>query len=134
MTRNKLFPPAPAELQGRNLTIQYVSILAAAQSAVGTVPTERFLQVVGNLVQVYPEARFVPNIVDLLLDYAKDTGVKAKNLHTKDEIESQIAGENAATRQEQSMQQGSAAVEAAKLLSETDVGGGANALQAALGR
>lgn len=134
MVRNKLLPEAPPELQGKNLTIQYVSILAAAQSAVGTVPTERFLQIVGNMVPVFPEARFIPNVVDLLLDYAKDTGVKAKNLHTRDEIMSQISAENEATRQQGQADQATQAVDAAKLLSETDAGGGANALQLALGR
>lgn len=134
MARNRMLPDPPNSIRGRPLTIHYVSILAAAQSAVGTIPTERLLQVIGNLVQVFPEARLVPKVTDLLLDYARDTGVPAKNLHTRQEIADQIAQENANSRAEQQAAMTQQAAETGQTLSQTDVGGGANALQQVLGR
>lgn len=135
MERKGLLPPPPDVLQitGGELEIQYVSILSVAQSAVGTAPTERLLQVIGNVGQVWPEAKLIPNIIELLNDYALDIGVKQKNLHTKDEIYKLVEGENQKQAMQEGLQQAGAAAQAGKLLSETEVGGGANALQRLLG-
>lgn len=133
MERRGMLPPLPAELENGELEIQYVSILSAAQSAVGTAPTERLLQLIGNLAQIFPEARLLPNIPELLNDYAIDIGVKQKNLHTKDEVAQMVASQNQQTQTGDAIAQAQGGAEAAKLLSETNVGGGANALQRLLG-
>lgn len=133
MTRAGLIPPAPEDIQDANLEIQYVSILTAAQSAVDAVPLERFLQLVGNISAVYEGALDVPNWNELLVDYGRSIGVKAKHINSLDEIV-------AAQEQRQGLQGTATAIEgaqagaqAAKTLAETDVGGGANALQMLLG-
>lgn len=133
MVRNKLLPAPPPEIAGANLTIQYTSILASAQSAVGTVPTERLLQVIGSLVGVFPEAKLIPNIPELLTDYARDIGVKAKNVHSLEEIKATIAAQNQQAQQQLQLANAGQAAQAAETLSNTDVGGGANALQKVLG-
>lgn len=133
MERQGLLPPLPMQLDGGEIEIQYVSILSAAQSAVGTAPTERLLQLIGNLAQIWPEARLIPNVPELLNDYALDIGVKQKNLHTKDQVAQMIQSQNAQTEQDQVLQTAGQGAQAAKLLSETEVGGGANALQRLLG-
>lgn len=133
MDRKQLLPQAPPQIRGRPLEIQYVSILSAAQSAVGTAPTERFLQLVGNMVQIWPEAKEVPNVPELLRDYARDIGVKGKNIRPRQDSDQSVnaANQNAAVDSGLARVQNAAA--AAKLLSETDVGGGANALQQVIG-
>jgi hypothetical protein len=133
MQRAGLFPDAPESLQGRDIEIQYVSILASAQSAVGVIPTERFLQLVGNLAGVFPEALELPNVEELLRDYARDTGVKAKGLNSREMVAKRQADRMAKEQADQAMAAAPAAAQSAKLLSETQVGGGANALQAILG-
>lgn len=135
MMRRGMFAPIPESLRqvATGLEIQYVSILSTAQSAVGTAPTERLLQVLGNVAPVWPEARLVPNIPELLHDYAVDIGVKAKNIHTRDQVAEMIEGMNQQAQMDQQLQQAGAGAQAAKLLSETEVGGGANALQRLLG-
>jgi hypothetical protein len=135
MQRRNLLPELPPEVAeiAEDLEIQYVSILSAAQNAVATAPTERLLQVIGNLVPVFPEARAIPNIPELLRDYALDIGVKSKGLHTPEEVAELISGANEQNAQQAGMETATQGAEAAKLLSETQVGGGANALQRILG-
>ena len=133
MDRKGLLPPPPEELQGGELEIQYVSILSSAQSAVGTAPIERWLALIGNLVQVFPEAREVPDVIELIRDYGRDIGVKAKNIKPRRQIEEAIAARNKMAEEDRGLEQASVAAQGAKVLSETEVGGGVNAIQALLG-
>jgi hypothetical protein len=132
MERRGMLPEPPQGMEGE-LEIQYVSILSAAQSAVGTAPTERLLQVIGNVAQIWPEAKLIPNPVELLLDYGRDIGVKQKNLHSRDMITNLIQSQNEQAQTEQGLAQATQGAQAAKLLSETEVGGGTNVLQRLLG-
>lgn len=52
--RNEL-PPSPPELEGIDLQIEYISILAQAQKAVATGSIERTAAFIGNLAAVKPE-------------------------------------------------------------------------------
>jgi hypothetical protein len=133
MTRKGLLPEPPPALDNVQLEVQYVSILASAQSAVGVIPTERFLQLVGNLSAVYEDATLIPNVEELLRDYAKDIGVKAKGLRSREEVAQTREAQNQSKQMEQAAAMAPPAADAAKLLSETDVGGGANALQQLMG-
>lgn len=133
MARKNLLPPPPPSLKGVALEIQYVSILAAAQSAVGVIPTERFLQLVGNLSAVSPDAMLIPNVEELLRDYARDIGVKAKGINSRDAVQKMREAQAQKEQGQQAIEAAPQAAQAAKLLSETDVGGGASALQQLLG-
>jgi hypothetical protein len=55
-----LLPPAPQELNGHQLNIEYVSILAQAQKSVAISGMERFAQSIGQI------ASFAPSILDKL--------------------------------------------------------------------
>lgn len=133
MQRAGLFPPAPRAIQSRKLEIQYVSILSSAQSAVGVIPTERFLQVIGNVSSVYPKALNIPNWDELLLDYGRDIGVKAKNMNSRADIQEQHDADDKRAAMASGLEAAQVASESAKNLSETEVGGGANALQRIIG-
>lgn len=129
MDRKKLLPEAPPSIRGKELDIQYVSILSAAQSAVGTAPTERWLAFIGNLVQIWPEVKEIPDVPALMRDYARDIGVPAKNVRPRKDANASVQAANENAGVDQAIQRAGAGAQAAKLLSETDVGGGANALQ-----
>ena len=58
MLQAGLIPPAPMELQGMDLNVEFVSMLAQAQRAIGTNSVDRF---VGNLGAI---ARFKPDVLD----------------------------------------------------------------------
>ena len=133
MSRAGLLPEPPPSIVNQHLKIQYVSIMSSAQSAVGVAPTERFLQLIGNIAPVYKEALNLPNFEKLLRDYARDIGVKASGINTVEEVAAKNAQSQQADAQNQALQQAQVGADAGKLLSETDVGGGANALQRLIG-
>lgn len=133
MERAKLLPEPPESMQGRELEIQYVSILASAQSAVGVIPTERFLQLIGNMAGIWEEAADIPDVEELIRDYARDLGVKAKGIRSREAVEELRASRAQQKAAESAVAIAPPAADAAKLLSETDVGGGASALQELMG-
>lgn len=133
MSRMGLVPPPPPEIEDRPLEIQYVSILSSAQRAVGVVPTERWLTLIGNVATIYPKAVNIPNWDELLVSYGHDLGVPAKQIKSMEEIKSANAEQDQLNDQREAAVSGDVLVNAGKTLSETDVGGGANALQRLLG-
>ena len=133
MNRAGLIPEMPPGLEDSDIEIQYVSILSDAQRAVGTVSVERFVQFVGNLAGVRPEVLDIPDWDELVRDYGDALAVPSKNINDRDET----AALREARQQKDSIAQASAVADpltnAARNLSETNVGGGANALQSILG-
>ena len=132
-TRANLLPPKPPEYAEVPLEIQYVSILSVAQRAVGTAPAERWLGLVGNVLEVNPEAGDLTDYDKLLTNYARDIGLRESELRSSEEVEER----RGLREQQQQMEQMAAAAppltQGAKNLSETEVGGGANALEQLLG-
>lgn len=55
MVRLSLLPPVPPEMDGRDINVEFVSILAQAQRAVSTNAIDRFTQNLGQLVAIKPE-------------------------------------------------------------------------------
>lgn len=129
MQRADLIPDAPPSIHGAPLQIQYVSILSTAQKALAVAPMERWMQVVASVAPLNPDALLVPKWDMLLRNYAQAVGVDAKNVATLDEIAQAKAAKQ---QQEQAAQLAQAApglAQGAQALSQTDVGGGSNALQ-----
>ena len=129
MQRRKLLPPAPEEIQDAEIEIQYVSILAVAQQALAAAPTERWVGLIGNLAGAVPDVLKIPDWDSLIRNYGLDIGVAAKNMRPREEVQQDQQDEKDNAEANQAGAQGLAAVQAAELLSKTDVGGGANALQ-----
>jgi len=129
MSRVGILPPAPAEIAGANINIEFVSMLATAQAAAATSGIERLLQVAGGLAGVDPA---VMDNIDI--DFALD---KYSSLMNNDPRLIRSPTQLAAIRQQRQQQQAQAQqaemaekmAAGAKTLSETNVGGGANALQ-----
>lgn len=131
--RAKLLPEPPEILADTDIEIQYVSILSAAQRAVGVAPVERLLGVIGNIAAVYPKATAIPNWDTLLYNYGRNVGVAASDINSpKKAAEIAAAGDERIAAQEAGAE-GLALAKGAQTLSKTEVGGGANALQALLG-
>ena len=131
--RKGLFPPPPESISGREIQVNYISMLAEAQSAASTAAIERVFAFAGNLVGV------LPNIIDNL-DGDEAIDVYAEKLKIPPEIiratavVAQIRQQRQAQEaQQQALASGAALAQGAKTLSETDVGGGQNALQRMVG-
>lgn len=130
--RSGVLPPPPQELQGQELKIEYISILAQAQKMVGTATIEQTLAFAGNLIGVFPEARDAINPDEAIIQYSQMMGTPAKIIRTSD----QIAAVRQQRMQAEEAQRSAAAIpvaaDTAKTLSETPVGN-SNALEAMLG-
>lgn len=133
MNRAGLFPPAPPEIQGAKLEVQYVSILSTAQSAVSAIPLERWLGFIGNLAAIRPDILEIPDWDGAVRDYGKNLGVSAKHMLDAEEVEAKREAQKAAAMEANAMAAAPSLAGAAEQLSNTEVGGGMNAIQAMLG-
>jgi hypothetical protein len=120
-------------MENASIEIQYVSILATAQQALAAVPTERWLALIGNVSAIAPLVAKIPDWDEVIRSYGLNIGVDAKAMRTREEIQAEEEAQKNAEAAAQAGQTGLAAAQAGKLLSETDVGGGANALQQLMG-
>lgn len=133
MDRQGLIPDPPDSIQGMALKIQYISILSTAQQAVAAIPTERFVALIGQVAGAAPIALQLPNWDSLLRNYADAIGVKARDLNTPQQVADLQQEQEQQIQAQQAQVTGKNLVDGAKTLSETDVGGGSNALQQVLG-
>lgn len=133
MNRAGLLPPPPEEVRGAQIQVVYSSMLAAAQKATETAGIERLFAMVGSEAAIHPDALDVVNWDRALEKYNSLLGNDPELLNTPEEI----AALRDAKRKQQQMQfltdVGQGAAKAGKTLSETDVGGGKNALETMLG-
>ena len=133
MFRGGLLPPPPPSMHGQQIKVEYVSMLAEAQKAVSTAAIERMATFVGRLAAADPTALDNIDIDETIDIYADLLGVNPKVIRASVKV-SQIRQARAkAQAQQQQMAQTMAGVQGAQTLSETDVGGGQNALQKILG-
>lgn len=113
-----ILPPAPPELQGQELNIEFISTLAQAQRAVAAGGTDRLLGTVGSLVAIWPEVKHKINAMQIVDDYADMFGVNPKIVVPDDQAQAAV---DAAAQAAQAAQAGAAAaqaVESAKTASE----------------
>jgi hypothetical protein len=131
--RSGVLPLAPDSLREVELKIQYVSVLSDAQRAVSTAPIERFLQVLGNTAQLFPDGLDTVDPMEILRDYAEGIGLKAKLLRSREQVSAIQEGKKQQQAAQTAMEMGGALAQGAQTLSQTDLGGGTNALQGLLG-
>lgn len=121
-----IMPPPPPELQGMELNVDFVSVLAQAQRAVGVSGVDRMLQTVGTIATFQMNAGKAPEALDKLdtdqiIDaYADMLGVDP-NLIVADDKVALIRQDRAAQQQAmQQQQQVAQAAQTAQMLSTTD--------------
>ena len=129
-------PEAPEILDGQELDVEFVGILAQMQKAVGVGSIERLLGFVGNLSAQFPEAADKIDVDQTIDEYAERIGAPPRMIRANDQVE-EIRGQRA---QMESMANAAGAMKpvadgakAAELLSQTDTGEGASLLQRILG-
>jgi hypothetical protein len=144
--RRGMLPPAPKEIHGLPLQVQYVSMLAVAQRAASTSALEQFVAFVGKLqegdiatAQAGGNATAWDNVDrdEIVDEYADMLGVSAKVVRATIAVakirQQRIQAQAQAQQQQQQMAMLQQASQSAKNLSQTDVGGGQNAIQAMMG-
>jgi hypothetical protein len=128
--RANIFPPPPQEIAGKNLDIEFVSMLQQAQQAAQSAGIERVLGLAGNIAGIDPA---VMDNIDI--DYALDKYSFLLNNDPKMIRSPEALAQIRAQRQQaQAAQQQADMAEklskSAQVLSQTDTGAGVNALQA----
>jgi hypothetical protein len=121
MLRRGLIPPPPEELQGMELNVEYVSVMAQAMKLTGITSIERFMSFAGNLAGVNPGVLDKVDFDQAVDEYANMVGVPPSMIKDDDtvaKIREQRAQQQAAMQQAEMAAQGA---QTAKTLSETQV-------------
>lgn len=124
--RRGMFPPAPEELHGVDLGVDYVSVLAQAQRAAGLSSVERSLGFAGNMARAFPGVTDNIDSDAVMVDYLERSGfpiVAIRSPEARDAMRAERAKESQAAQARESAPALKQAAEGAELLSRTDVRG-----------
>ena len=129
LERREQLPPPPPELEGVTLKVEYTSILAQAQKAVATGAIERGFSFVGNLAAVKPDVLDKIDADQAVDEYFDAVGVPPSIVVSDDEVarirQERAKAAQAAQQAEMAATMAPAAkagAEAARLMSEADMG------------
>ncbi len=129
----RLGTPPPPELEGAEIDIQFVSVLAQAQRAVGAASQDRLIGTIGQLVGIWPEVRHKIDAFQVVDSYADQLGVDPKIIVPDDQA---MARADAEAKQAAAAQAAAAApgmAQAAKNTSEIDAENMANVMSGLTG-
>lgn len=129
-SRAGILPPAPPEIAGQEMTIKFTSMLSLAQNAVQSAAMQEVLTLAGGLAGVDPS---VMDNIDIDYTMAKFSTLKGNDprmIRTPAALQKLRADRAKQQQQAMAAQQAQQLAQGAKTLSEADVGGGQNALQA----
>ena len=108
-------------------------VLAEAQRVAATSGVERVLGLAGNLAAAAPDVMDNIDVDQAINEYGSMMSVTMKMFRDKKVVEKIRADRAKQNQQAQLLEQTVAGAKGAKTLSETDVGGGQNALQQMIG-
>jgi hypothetical protein len=135
MVRKGQVPDPPPDMEGMDLKVEYISIMAQAQKMVGLGGLERFSLFVTNMLAATPNDTSLLDKVDrdqLIDEYGEMTGVPPRVIVPDEQVAEIRQARAQAAKAQQAAEQIATVAPAAKQLSETDVSGD-NALTALLG-
>jgi hypothetical protein len=125
--RAGIMPPPPEELQGVDLKVEYISILAQAQRLVGIQGVRELTGFVGEVARLQAEAGTAPDVLDklntdqLVDEYANNLGTAPELVRSDEEVEERRNARAKAQQAQAAAEQAAALAPAAKQLSETDL-------------
>lgn len=135
MDRKGMIPPKPESLKGVSLDIEFISMLSLAQKASITGGLERILALLGNMVAVYPNIRYILDENAYVREFNDLLANPEKILRGPEEVSKMVQQDQQAqaeAAQKEAIQQGvqtaSVGADAAQTLSQTEIGGGQTAL------
>ncbi len=117
-----LIPEPPEVIQGQEIKIEYISILAQAQKMVGITAIEQVCGFIGQLIAVWPEAKDKLDVDEAIDTYSEYVGIPARLIRSA-EATARIrkATQEALLKQQQAMA-GMNAADAAEKLSNAKLG------------
>ena len=105
MLSGGLLPPAPPELAGQELKVEFVSLLAQAQKSVGVLSVDNMVNTISGLAQLDPKALNKLNINEVIDTKAESLGVNPNIIRTNDEANAISEAQQEAMAQQQQMAQ-----------------------------
>lgn len=121
MAENNLLPVPPDEMQGMQLKVEYISVMAQAQKAIGVSSIERFIGFTSGIGQFKPDALDKINVDETIDAYAASIGVPPSVVATNEQV-AQIREQRAQQQaMAQQMQMAQAAVGGAQALGNTPI-------------
>ena len=133
MSENRLFLEPPEELDGYPLDVELISILAQAQKAADLGSVERLWAMAGSIAAVKPDVLDKLDADETMDVYADKLGAPSAVVVPDDVVAKIRAGRAQKAAQAEALAAATVAADGAETLSNTDVGGGRNALQSVLG-
>ncbi|WP_059244393.1 portal protein [Escherichia albertii] len=119
MERKNLLPQPPQILEGTPLRVEYISVMAQAQKAIGLSSLERFVAFVGNMAQFSPGALDKLNADQAIDAYADMSGVSPMVVVPEEQAQQARQQREQQMQAQQAAVMGMAAAQGAKTLSET---------------
>lgn len=86
MLKAGVLPPPPPELSGMDLSVEFVSMLAQAQNAIGSSSTDRFIGNLGAVAQMKPDVLDKFNADEWVDAYSDMLGVDPKMIVATDKV------------------------------------------------
>ena len=121
MLKMGIIPPPPPEVQGMNMAIEYVSILAQAQKMIGVGAIEKYVAFIGNLATARPEVLDLPNWDMTVETYGDMIGVPPQ-LQNDLALVAQVRAQRAKQQQAQAaMQMAHQGAQTAQTLGQTPI-------------
>lgn len=114
-------PPPPEILQGEDLKVEYVSIMAQAQKLAGIGNIERFLGFFSQLLSLDPSISHRVDLHQVLKDYGESLTIPPGMIRSDEELEDLKAAEEQALQAQQDQENLKNMTGAMKDLSQTDL-------------
>lgn len=132
-SKQRILPPPPPELEGMDLKVEYVSVMAQAQKLVGIATMDRFVQTVG-MIAGYDQRALRKIKSDQLVDvYGDILSVNPSVIRSDEEVAAMDEAEAAQQREQQQMMMLQQGAQTAKELAQTPTSGD-NALNELMAR
>jgi len=123
LNRAGRLPPAPAVLQGANLLVEYLSIMAQAQKAVGMGAIQQFAAFVQNVAEAKPEVLDNVDTDQMVADVADMLSVNPRIIVAADKVAKLRAARARQQQAQAASEQAMAGAVAAKNLAGADMSG-----------
>jgi len=120
MQKAGVLPEPPEELQGMDLKVEYVSVLAQAQKMVAVGAIERVASFAGELSAVWADARHKFDAQQAIDEYSESLGLSPRIVRSDDDVAEIVAQEQEAMQRQKATEMAAQGVNMAKVASETN--------------
>lgn len=132
--RTGMLPPPPEGMDGMRIKVEYTSMLAQAQQAIGINAIERYAGFIGSQAAMFPELRHKYDVLSAVDEFAAMSGVPAKINRSNEEVQARVQEDKQAAQQAQQMEMMQQSLQGAKTLSEIDTNSGSALTEMMRGR